>query len=263
MKNIIDKMTQEDKYRQQAKIFLKRRNKAKSLFSKHLPSIGYVGEHILRQALKEVLPNEFGVCQGFVFNTNKGKEYILSKQCDIIIYRKGKGSVMYSVGELKVINAGFAVAVIEVKSSIKKETFFTTLKAFERLKELKVSNKFIFVFGALSKQALSSWFPQYNNPNSSDNEWIVMDSELYDWSDKEWIPDSILSLKSRKYYVLDHLQDDNNDWVGYASYKTTDSKNKEVSCLQEFFSSVMDLINGTFEVDRNDYSIKDGFPLWH
>jgi len=89
-----------------------------------------------------------------------------------------------------------------------------------------------------------------------------MDTELYDWSDKEQLPNSILSLESRKYYVLDHLQDDKNDWVGYASYKITDKKDKEVSCLQEFFASVMDLINGTFEVDQESYSIKDGFPLW-
>ena len=36
----------------------------------------------------------------------------------------------------------------------------------------------------------------------------------------------------------------------------------EISCLQEFLANVMDFINGTFEVDRNDYSIKDGFPIY-
>lgn len=256
-------MNIEDTYRRMAVFFIKEMGKTRTLFKGHLPSIGYVGEQLLRQTLNRLLPNEYAACQGFIINPTTEDEDNLSKQCDIIIYRKGNGAVVYSIGDLQVINACFTVAVIEVKSSIKKETFFTTLKAFERLKELKVRNKFIFVFGALSKQALSSWFPQYNNPKSSDNEWIVMDTELYDWSDKEWIPDSILSLKSRKYYVLDHLQDENNDWVGYASYKITDSKNKEVSCLQEFFSSVMDLINGTFEIDRSDYSVKDGFPLWH
>lgn len=256
-------MNIEDTYRRMAVLFIKKMEETRALFKGHLPSVGYVGEQLLRQALNKLLPNEYAACQGFIINPTSEDEDNLSKQCDIIIYRKGKGAVMCSVGELKVINACFTVAVIEVKSSIKKETFFTTLKAFERLKELKVRNKFIFVFGAISKQALSSWFPQYNNPQSSDNEWMVMDAELYDWSDKEWIPNSILSLKSRKYYVLDHLQDENNDWVGYASYKTTDSKDKEVSCLQEFFASVMDLINGTFEVDRNDYSIKEGFHLWH
>ena len=255
-------MTQEDRYRRQAKILLDRRNEAKSLFSMHKPSIGYVGEHILRQSLKGVLPSDFSVCQGFVINTNSSDENMLSKQCDIVIYRKANEAVMYSVGELKVINACYAVAVIEVKSSIRKESFFTTLKAFERLKELGVRNKFIFVFGAVSKQSLSNWFFQYKYPESNINEWMVMDTELYDWSDKEQLPNSILSLESCKYYVLDHLQDEKNDWVGYASYKITDSKNMEISCLQEFFASVMEMLNGKFYVDQNDYSIKDGFPMW-
>ena len=254
-------MTQEDRHRLQAEILLKRIIEARKLFAEHSPSIGYVGEQLLRQALKRVLPTDFGVCQGFVLNANTSDEDILSKQCDIIIYRKGNRAVMYSVGELKVINACSVVAVIEVKSSIRKETFFTTLEAFEKLEKLRVGNKLIFVFGSVSKQTLSSWFFQYKYPKSNKNEWIVMDTELYDWSDKGLLPNFILSLESRKYYVLDHLQDDKNDWVGYASYKITDKKDEEISCLQEFFVSVMDLINGTFEVDRNDYSIKDGFPL--
>lgn len=255
-------MSQEDKYRRQAKILLDRRNLAKALFPNHLPSIGYVGEQLLRQALKKVLLSNFGVCQGFVFNANTKDGGILSKQCDIIIYRKGNRAVRYSVGDLQVINACSVVAVIEVKSSIKKKTFFDTLKAFECLKELGVRNKLIFVFGSVSKHALSRWFFQYKYPKNDNNEWIAMDTELYDWSDKERLPNSILSLESRKYYILDHLQDEKNDWVGYASYMITDKKGEEISCLQEFFASVMDLINGTFEVDRNDYSIKDGFPLY-
>ena len=186
----------------------------------------------------------------------------MSKQCDIIIYHKGNKAVVYSAGELKVINASYAVAVIEVKSSIIKESFFTTLKAFERLEELGVRNKFIFVFGSVSKQSLSNWFFQYKYPESNINEWMVMDTELYDWSDKEQLPNSILSLESCKYYVLEHLQNEKNDWVGYASYKITDSKNMEISCLQEFFVSVMEMLNGKFYVDQNDYSIKDGFPMW-
>ena len=254
-------MTQEDRYRWQAKILLDKRNEAKSLFSKHMPSIGYVGEHILRQALKGVLPSDFSMCQGFIINPNTADKDNLSNQCDIIIYRKANGAVVYSVGELKIINFSFAVAVIEVKSSIRKESFFTTLEAFEKLEKLRVRNKFIFVFGSVSKQSLSSWFFQYKYPKSDNNEWIVMDTELYDWSDKERLPNSILSLESCKYYVLDHVQDDKNDWVGYASYRVTDSTNIEISCLQEFFASVMEILNGSFEVNQNDYSIKDGFPL--
>ena len=59
-----------------------------------------------------------------------------------------------------------------------------------------------------------------------------------------------------------HLQNGNNDWVGYASYKITDKKNQEISCLQEFLANVVNLISGIFEIDPNEYSIKDGFPLY-
>ena len=62
--------------------------------------------------------------------------------------------------------------------------------------------------------------------------------------------------------VLDYLQDDNNDWIGYVSYKITDKKNIEISCLQEFLANVINLTSGTFEINQNDYSIKDGFALY-
>lgn len=254
-------MTLEDKYRRQAKSFLGRRDKAKSLFTKHMPSIGYVGEHLLRQALKKILPSDYGVCQGFVLNENATGDN-LSKQCDIIVYRKGNSAITFSFGDLKVINASSTVAVIEVKSSIRKESFFTTLEAFNRLGILGVRNRFVFVFGSVSKQSLSNWFTQYKFPQNYNVKYMAMDCELYDWSDKYWFPNSILSLESCKYYVLSHLQDNKNDWVGYASYKITDSKNMEISCLQEFFASVMEMLNGKFYVDKNDYSIKDGFPMW-
>ena len=254
-------MNIEDSYRNMAVSFIKEIEESRVLFKNHRPSIGYVGEYLLRHVLKRILPNDFDVCQGFILNDKSKNEDKLSRQCDIIVYRKGRGAVSCSIGELKVINACYAVAVIEVKSSIRKESFFTTLKAFERLEELGVINKFIFVFGSVSKQSLSNWLFQYKFPKSNNNEWMVMDTELYDWSDKERLPNSILSLESCKYYVLDHLQDENNDWVGYASYKNIDSKNMEISCLQEFFASVMEMLNGKFYVDQNDYSIKDGFPL--
>jgi hypothetical protein len=255
-------MNKEDKYRNIAVFFIKEIKKSRALFKNHRPSIGYVGEFLLRHGLKRILPNDFGVCQGFVLNDKSKKEDKLSRQCDIIVFRKGNGAIAYSVGDLKVINASSVVAVIEVKSSIGKKTFFTTLDAFKKLSMLGVRNRFVFVFGSISKQSLLKWFTQYRFPQNYNIEYMAMDCELYDWSDKDWLPNSILSLESYKYYVLDHLQDNNNDWVGYTSYKITDKKNKEISCLQEFFATIMDLLNGSFEMDQNVYSIKDGFPLF-
>jgi hypothetical protein len=255
-------MTQEERYRQQAVFFIKELNKARMLFANHKPSIGYVGEELLRLALRDLLPKEYDVCQGFVLNNEIKQKDNISRQCDIIVFRKGKQSIAYSIGELNVINAHSVVAVIEVKSSLNRDSFLTTLEAFEKLQELRVIQKFVFVFGKLSKRSLRRWFFQYRYPKNSNEEVLVMDTALYDWSDMEWLPESILSLESHNLFVLDHLQDDDNDFIGYTSYKIKDKTNMEISCLQEFLANVMDLINSTFEIDRNAYSIKDGFPLY-
>lgn len=254
-------MTQEERYRQQAVFFIKELNKARMLFANHKPSIGYVGEELLRLALMALLPKEYSVCQGFVLNNEIKQEGNISKQCVIIVFRKEKQSIAYSIGELYVINAHSVVAVIEVKSSISKATFYSTLEAFRKLEELRVKHKFIFVFNKITKQALPRWLFQYRLPKGV-SEPIAIDTCLYDWSDKDWLPISVLSLESHKYYVFSHLQNDNNDWVGYASYKITDKKNQEISCLQEFLANVVNLISGIFEIDPNEYSIKDGFPLY-
>lgn len=253
-------MTQEEIYRRQARLLLEKRNQAKRLFHEHRPSIGYAGEHILRRAFKKVLPKEFDVCQGFVYDNKILNEKCLSRQCDVIIYRKGNGAVKYSVGDLKVIKSCHVVAVIEVKSSIKKESFFTTLDALEKLEKLGVRNTFIFIFGSLTANTLSGWLWGYKRCTT--NDVTAIDTSSYDWSDKEWLPNSILSLESLNYFVLDHIQDENNDCLGYVSYKITDKGDEEISCLQEFFATIMNLLNGTLEINQNDYSIKDGFTLW-
>ena len=254
-------MTQEEQYRQQAKKLVKKMIEARKLFTKHKPSIGYVGELLLRQVLRNLLPKEYGICQGFILNNNIKNEDKLSTQCDIIIFRKESGSIVYSIGDLKVIYASYVIAVIEVKSSLNKDSFLATLETFEKLQKIRVEHKFVFVYGKLSRRTLRRWFFQYRYPKNSNEEVLVMDTSLYDWSDIEWLPKSILSLESHNLFVLDHLQDDNNDYVGYSSYKIKDKTNKEISCLQQFLANVMDLLDGTFEIDRNDYPIINGFPL--
>ena len=235
---------------------------ARKLFTKHKPSIGYVGELLLRQVLRKLLSKEYGLCQGFVLDNYIKNEGKLSTQCDVIIFCKESGAIAYSIGDLKVINASYVIAVIEVKSSLNKNSFLTTLETFEKLQKIRVDHKFVFVFGKLSRRSLRRWFFRYRYPKNRNEEVLVMDTALYDWSDMEWLPESILSLESHNLFVLDHLQDDNNDYVGYASYKIADKTNREISCLQQFLSNVMDLLDGTFEIDRNMYSIKDGFPLY-
>ena len=258
-----DNMTREDYYRQQAKTILSELSRARELLSKHKPSIGYVGEQILRKALKKIIPKEYDTCQGFIVNKLIEAPINLSRQCDIIIYRRNKGAIEYSYGDLKIINARSVVAVIEVKSSIASKTFATTLDAFEILQQLGVPFKFVFIFGSITPKALERWILNKRLQESLFSEILTYDTPLYDWSDVEFLPKAILSLQSHKYFVLDHIQNDYNDWVGYASYMIKDKKKKEVSCLQEFFASLMDLIDyDSLTIDINEYSISEGFTLF-
>lgn len=251
-------MTQEEKFRYQATIFLRRITEARRFFDKHKPSIGFVGEYYLRRSFHALMPQSYGVCQGFV--TYNGE---LSRQCDIIIYVKGKDSIHKSYGELKIINSESVVTVIEVKSSITKETYQSTLKAFEQLYALRVTNCFLFVYGQLSQRKMRNWLYSYKYHNICTAQYIVSDSYLYDWSDMEWLPISVLTLESNKYFKLSRISADNGDWIGYTALNTKDSKNASISCLQEFFSDIVMLINdSTMSMDIEKFSIKDGIELF-
>ena len=251
-------MKSEEVYRKEARTMLSNIQRVRGLFSNHMPSIGYVGEHLLLQSMKRILPKDYDICQGFV----QSGDSQLSSQCDIIIYRKEIGAIHYSFKDLKVIYYSYVVAVIEVKSSVNKKTFFSTLDAFNDFGKLGISHCFLFVFNKITRKSINNWFLQYRFPESIKDGWIVSDTELYDWPDKEWLPKSILSLVSCKYYVLGHIQYDKNDCLGYAAYKITDKENREISCLQEFYASIMKMLNENFDVDMDKYSIKDGFPMF-
>lgn len=251
-------MTYEDKYRQQAKVFLRRMTEAKLFFDKHKPSIGFVGEYLFRKSLYSLMPQSYGICQGFV--TYRGE---ISRQCDIIIYRKGEKSIHKTYGELKIVNSESAVAVIEVKSSITKENYHSTLKAFEQLNALRVTNRFLFVYGQITRKKLNNWLFSYKHLNECAAPYIATDSYLFDWPDIEWLPNSVLALESNKYFKIDHILTDNGDWVGYTALNIKDSKDARINCLQEFFSDiVMSICDDTMPMDIESYSIEDGIELF-
>ena len=81
-------MTQEERYRQQAVFFIKELNKARMLFANHKPSIGYVGEELLRLALRDLLPKEYDVCQGFVLNNEINKRIIYQDDAILLFFVK-------------------------------------------------------------------------------------------------------------------------------------------------------------------------------
>lgn len=109
---------------------------------------------------------------------------------------------------------------------------------------------------------MKKYFFQFRHKNEDENEYIASNTTSYDWPDKEWLPNSIVSLTSHSHYVLGHLQNVGNDWLGYASYIISDSQNKNIDCLQTFLADVMNMLNKNFKLDLKNYSIRDGILLF-
>lgn len=251
-------MSQEDKYRQYAEEFLKRIDEARVFFANHKPSIGYAGEHLLRQSLRSLIPQYYGICQGFVIYKNE-----VSCQCDVIIYKKGRSAIKKTYGSLKVVHAESVISVIEVKSSVSKKTFLSTLKAFEKLEELRVPNCFLFIYNKLSRKKIENWLFEYKSTPNCTEDYYVTDSDLFDWPDKKWLPNAILTLAANKLYNISHICAYDGDWIGYAALKIKDRKNMQISCLQELFESILGLVNGkSLHIDINKYSMEDGIKLF-
>ena len=232
-------MTIENKYRQKSRRFIDEISMARAYLLDHKPSIGYVGEHLLYHTLKKMLPAEYGICQGFVRDIGH-KNMILSRQCDIIIYKK-ENAIYKSFSDIKIINSDRVCAVIEVKSSLQEKTFHTTLDAFERLSSFGVKDKFLFVYNCITQKNISKWLYLYRCKNKN-IETIVSDAYLYDWPDRDWLPNSIISLGSESLYSQSLISSD-DDWFGYVSYSFFEKEDMAVSCLQEFLTSILRLVD--------------------
>ena len=247
----------EEKYRKQALSFLFEINSARQYLSFHKPSIGYIGECMLIKTLREIVPIEYGVCQGFV-KSNDTKDY--SHQCDIIIYKKGK-AVFKSFGDIKIIKAESVISIIEVKTSINAKTFLKTMQDFELLSHLGFFSKYLFVYGTLTRCSIEKWLLIYKSQDIKENICVV-DILPYDKPDEEWLPNGILSLESKSFYSLEITPYDNGDWFGYVTYTSKDKNNITISNLQEFFTCIMRQLNLDITIDINDYSFNNGIPLY-
>lgn len=249
-------ITQEQHYRVQAARLLKKLSIGREWLSIHKASLGAYGERLLIQTIKVLIPKEYDLCQGFITDGNK-----TSKQCDVIIYRKGK-SVIRSFGNIKFIKAESVVTVVEVKSSVQEKTFHTTLEAFEKLQSLGVVNTFLFVYNRLSKNSISKWLISYKLKDFHTG-GIVSDTYLYDWSDKDWLPNAILSLDSESLYSQEYAPFDNGDWLGYITYSFVDKEDLAVSCLQEFLKCILRLVNAnTPDIGFKHLTFDKAIPLF-
>ena len=273
-------------YRSKAKCLLTQINDGREFLSHHKPSLGFWGEHLLRGFLRENLPNDVKVTQGFVtldedFDSIRQKLYYLihkkednveyvflvsiSPQCDIILYRD---KVVKSFGEIDIVNAKDVVCVIEVKCSINRKGFKDVLSNFKRLSAMGVQNKYIFIYNAPKYDTLTSYF--YPKQDKMNDEVIVDDGAkaLYDHGDEAYLPLAIIGV-NRDYLLCQDFIVGEPDKFGYVAYRLTKEK-ANLSCLKLFLSSLFQVIEGEddiskkpFEMDFDDMIFDYSFGLYN
>lgn len=201
-------------------------DQAKGLVPNHNPSIGYIGEELLRNFLRKELPTRFNITQGFIEHNG-----YVSPQCDIIIYDAYERCPLYSFGNIDVIQSSAVKATIEVKTSITPTRFHSVLTSFNKLAEMGVNNNHLIVFNTPKPESFEKYFFHTK----------VLIRE-YDVSDYEYMPQSIVSLNHNYCLKKGNVQDDKNDYYGYVASRIQDRSGNIVSCLQIFIDSLMKLL---------------------
>lgn len=197
----------------------------KAYITRHNPTTGALAEEVLRQFLKDHLPQVVSVEQGFILD----KDGALSKQCDILIYDSHWYAPFYRVGGLVVIPAEAVIAIIEVKTSITKRTFNEVLSYFASFEALDLKAKtYLFMFIAPKLGALRRFFQTYPHPG---------DYKQFDHDTFHFLPDEITGL-DQSYYLKKSYVIHDADAVGYLSHFFEDLKGTPINALEQFFLSL-------------------------
>lgn len=259
-------------YRSKAECLLTQINDGREFLSHHKPSLGFWGEHLLRGFLRENLPNDVKVTQGFVtldedfdsirqklyFLTNKKEndvEYVfsdsISPQCDIILYRN---NVVKSFGEIDIVNAKDVVCVIEVKCSIGRKSFDRTNEVFKRLQLMGVDKKYLFIYNSPLLDTLKSYFLPKQSAEKQDA-FVVIDGTnmIYDHGIEAYLPSAIIGV-NQNYILCQDYVIDGRDQFGYIAYRLTKEK-ASLSCLQLFLSSLYQNIEEGKVVSKKPFNM--------
>ena len=261
-----------DIFRLKAVSLLRQTEEAKEFLSYHKPSLGFWGEHLLRGFLRENLPNDVKVTQGFVtldedfdsirqklyFLTNKKEdnvEYVfsdsISPQCDIILYRN---NVVKSFGEIDIVNAKDVVCVIEVKCSIGRKGFERTNAVFKRLQLMGVDKKYLFIYNSPLLSTLKSYFFPKQSVEKQDA-FVVIDGTnmIYEYGIEAYLPSAIIGV-NQNYILCQDYVIDGRDQFGYIAYRLTKEKSS-LSCLQLFLSSLYQNIEEGEVVSKKPFNM--------
>lgn len=259
--------------RSKAECLLTQINDGREFLSHHKPSLGFWGEHLLRGFLRENLPNDVKVTQGFVtldenFDSIRQKLYFLknrkeddveyvfsdsiSPQCDIILYRN---NVVKSFGEIDIVNAKDVVCVIEVKCSIGRKSFERTNEVFKKLQLMGVDKKYLFIYNSPLLDTLKSYFFPKQSAEKQDA-FVVIDGTnmIYDHGIDAYLPSAIIGV-NQNYILCQDYVIDGRDQFGYIAYRLTKEKTS-LSCLQLFLSSLYQNIEEGEVVSKKPFNME-------
>jgi len=93
------------------------RLKAAQQIVSHPGTRGSLAENLLRELIREFLPQRWAVGTGFIMSADRKR----SNQVDVLIYDQLTTSPIYRDGELVILSPGAAHVVVEVKSYLNKE----------------------------------------------------------------------------------------------------------------------------------------------
>jgi len=103
-------------------------------------STGEAREFVLKELLRQYLPDKFGAEKGIIISSVENE--LPSKQIDIIIYDKLNTPVLYSAENLRIFPIEGVYAVIEVKSNLNSKTLKS---AVENVRSVKKMTKKAFI----------------------------------------------------------------------------------------------------------------------
>lgn len=104
----------------------------------HRPSRGFAREYVLKELLRQYLPQKLAIGSGIVISTDGS----VSKQLDIVIYDATNTPIMYGAGDLQIFPVECVYAVIEVKSFLNSGELS---KSIENVRSVKSMRKIAYV----------------------------------------------------------------------------------------------------------------------
>lgn len=206
---------------------------------------GIIIENILRSFLRSIMPKRIGITQGFV-----EKQGSLSPQCDIIMYNQIDYAPIYSYGEISILPAESVIAVIEVKKTINESGFVKVLESFDRLTEMGVLKKYLFLFQGRRIKTIENYFYAKDCVHIKQR----VPEFIYDHDNFGSLPQSIISIVPDYYLQQDYVVR-KKDMMGYNAYGIKDKTNKNITCLQTFVSELMNLIVPEKDMDISQLNI--------